>query len=99
MYFDRRCVALSFIFMTEKTIKAWITKNALRSAGIKVVDADVIGKNMIAYGRDEYAFEGDWHTTPEAALARAEEMRLAKIALLRKRIAKLGALDVRSLLP
>ena len=34
----------------------------------------------------------DWHRTPESALARAEEMRKAKIASLKKSIAKLEAM-------
>jgi hypothetical protein len=34
----------------------------------------------------------DWHTTPEAAIARAEEMRTKKIASLKKQIAKLEAM-------
>ena len=31
----------------------------------------------------------DWHRTPEAAIARAEEMRAAKIAAMRKHLTKL----------
>jgi hypothetical protein len=34
----------------------------------------------------------DWHRTPEAALARAEEMRRDKIASLKKILAKLEAI-------
>ena len=34
----------------------------------------------------------DWHRTPEQALARAEEMRLAKIESLKKSIKKLEGL-------
>lgn len=77
-------------------IKAWITKHAL-TEGIEVVDAEVCGDGgMIAYGNvgygSQYAHRKDWHRTPEAALARAEEMRKAKIASLKKSIAKMEAL-------
>lgn len=51
---------------------------------------------MIAYGNRGsftlYAFGNEWHRTPEAALARAEDMRAKKIASLRKSIAKLESI-------
>jgi len=78
--------------MKNERIKAWITKYVL-TEGIKVVDAEVCGDGkMIAYGNvgygSQYAHGKDWHRTPEAALARAEEVRKAKIASLKKSIAK-----------
>lgn len=76
--------------MKNEHIKAWITKYAL-TKGIEVVDAEVchnINSGMIAYGRCQHAHGKDWHRTPEAAIARAEEMRKAKIASLRKSIEK-----------
>lgn len=82
--------------MKSEHIKAWITKYAL-THGIQVVDAEVCGDGkMVAYGNKaygrQYAHGKDWHTTPEAALARAEEMRKAKIASLEKSIAKIKAI-------
>ena len=44
------------------------------------------------YGGTATAHGKDWHRTPEAALARAEEMRLAKIESLKKSIKKLEGL-------
>ena len=78
--------------MSKQKIKAWVTKYAL-TKGIEVVDAEVCdGEGMISYGNvgygSQYAYGKDWHRTPEAALARAEEMRKAKIASLHKSIAK-----------
>lgn len=80
--------------MNEETIKAWITTYAL-TTGIKVVDAKMCGgvtdSRMVRYG-NQYAYGKDWHRTPEAAIARAEEMRKAKIASLRKSIEKMESL-------
>ena len=77
----------------KEHIKAWITKYAL-TEGIEVADAEMCSDGgMIAYGNvgygSQYAHGKDWHRTPEAALARAEEMRKAKIASLLKSIDKL----------
>jgi len=74
-------------------MKAWITKYAL-TEGIREVLATQHENGMISfsdrYGADDwYAHGNDWHKTREAALARAEEMRVAKIASLKERIAKL----------
>lgn len=82
--------------MSKETIHAWVTKYAL-TAGIEMVDARICGDGcMIAYGDigygPQFAHGKEWHLTPEAALARAEEMRKAKIASMTKRVAKLVAL-------
>ena len=82
--------------MKGKKIKAWITRYALTN-GIKVVDAEVCeNEQMISYGKSKYGLEfasgNDWHRTPAAALARAEEMRKTKIASMRKRIAEIEAM-------
>jgi hypothetical protein len=78
--------------MTEREmITAWLTTYALTS-GISVVKGEVchdINSRMLAYGPLSCAHGNDWHRTPEAALARAEEMRLAKIASLKKSLGKL----------
>lgn len=82
-------------------VKIWATKYAL-SDGISCHQADLdedgfaYVKRSDRWGNEHtnyYYGEGkDWHRTPEAALARAEEMRTAKIASLEKQIAKLRKL-------
>jgi uncharacterized protein involved in outer membrane biogenesis len=82
-------------------MKVWITKYALTN-GIEQYDgAEVnveINVNMITIKTDRYPlhFHGegkDWHRTEASARARAEVMRKAKIASLRKQIAKLEKLS------
>lgn len=80
-------------------MKFWITKYAM-TAGIQPVEADepraefpgmlsVPGKT----GSYTQGFHGrDWHRTREAAVARAEEMRTAKIKSLEKSLAKMKSL-------
>lgn len=75
-------------------ITVWITKYAL-TTGImteqveepatrwpNMICAKAIGPNATFHGKD-------WHRTKEAAVARAEEMRKAKLVSLRKQIIKL----------
>lgn len=78
--------------MKREIFTAWVTKRAL-TEGIKVVEAELcadISDKMITYGGTgcgrQSAHGNDWHRTPEAAVARAEEMRAAKISSLRKSI-------------
>lgn len=67
-----------------ETVTAWITKHAL-SWGIYIVEGTWISKESRAgiFWRSrnsiETAYGNDWHLTPEAALARAEEMRSNRI--------------------
>lgn len=70
-------------------IRVWITKYAL-TEGIKVDDAELCEghETMISCGRC-YFHGNDWHRTPEAAILRAEEMRIKKIATVKKQLAKL----------
>lgn len=73
-----------------EVIKAWVTARAL-SKGITIENVE-IGADGYAYSTDLYSTQyrpGDWHRTEAAAIARAEEMRVAKIASLEKQIAKL----------
>lgn len=84
--------------MEDEHIKAWVTKYALTS-GISCVEGTVChgsSGRMLRYTRpgciQEYAHGDDWHRTPEAALARAEEMRRAKIVSLKKNMSKLETL-------
>ncbi len=82
-------------------MKAFVTKHAL-TKGIFEVE----GSNSPDYPRmlsvqlgpggwiENYHGEGrDWHRTRESALLRAEEMRKAKIASLKKQIKKLESLS------
>lgn len=82
----------------DESIKAWVTKYAL-TAGIKCVEGKVrhsVDSEMLSYGIGigQCVFRNEWQRTPEAALARAEEMRKAKIASLKKSITKLEALEL-----
>ena len=83
--------------MKNDNITAWVTKYALTS-GIQKVSgtARQTISNMLVYQAKtssgmhySHARGNEWHRTPEAALARAEEMRKNKIASLKKSIAKL----------
>ncbi len=77
----------------------WISKYAL-SGGITRIECEeptAEHPNMLCDKssgyRNYYHDEGrDWHRTPEAASARAETMRVAKIASLKKQIAKVEKL-------
>jgi hypothetical protein len=77
----------------QKSFTAWVTTHALTS-GIKVVEAKLGADDdtFIEYSVRGFWFHAhsqDWHQTPEAALARAEEMRQEAIVALKKRLAKL----------
>lgn len=82
--------------MKREIFTAWVTKYAL-TTGIDMVEAEWcndISESMISYGAEGgrmglTAHGKDWHRTPEAAIARAEEMRAAKIAAMRKQLTKL----------
>ena len=82
--------------MKNEQITAWITKYALTS-GIQKVSGTVhhdTNNTLLSYPGNHrsvihYVWHKAWHRTPEAALARAEEMRKKKIAGLKKSIAKL----------
>ena len=82
-------------------MKVWVTKYAMSGKGMIPCEearttsyADIIaipardGKR----NRDWHIHKPDWHTTPEAAISCAEEMRTKKIASLKKQIAKLEAM-------
>ena len=85
--------------MAEEQQTVWITKYALNS-GISEEQGEIAraSPSMVVVrrkqGLDGY-FHGEgreWHRTKEAALARAEEMRKAKIVNHEKAIAKLKKL-------
>ena len=75
-------------------MQVWITKYALTS-GITEHDAELCDDSMVKYGTMQYAhLEGkEWHRSYENALVRAKEMRIAKIASLKKSIARLEAMS------
>ena len=82
-------------------MKAFITKYAL-TTGIQEVDAKEVGgpTKMITWkGESDWCestahYEGrDWCRTRESAISRADEMRVKKIASLKKSIKKLEVLE------
>ena len=80
--------------MEDEKFIAWITRHAL-SVGIKeelVTQSDSFPTLVVTYPNREYYHGGHWHRTREAAVAKAEKMRVAKIASLEKQIAKLEKL-------
>ena len=76
----------------KQNVTAWVTKYALTS-GVKVVEGHVYPDYPSMFvnstNTNESYHGNDWHTSEEAALARAEEMRMKKIASLKKQMAKL----------
>lgn len=78
---------------SQSRMKVWITKYAL-TKGIEQIDVE-ISDDGYAYSigrwRTQYP-PGDWHRTEAAAIKRADEMRLVRIASLEKQITKLKAL-------
>jgi hypothetical protein len=77
-------------------MKVWISKYAL-SKGIYAKEVVDVGEGVVRTVGSYWSFfhgEGKhWHRTPEEALRRAEEMRAAKLASMRKQIAKLEKID------
>lgn len=75
--------------------KVYITKWAL-TRGIEVVEtASDTSKHMIGFKNGAYTYRvygGDWHTTQAKAVARAEEMRLRKVASLEKSLERMRSL-------
>ncbi len=83
-------------------MKVWVTKYAMSGKGVipfndvKMVSSSA--KTVVTTNNGDtemgvwHIHGDDWHTTPEAAIARAEEMRTKKIASLKKQIAKLEAM-------
>lgn len=79
-------------------MKIWVTKYAL-TEGIRTHDnaklCEGYTTRMVECGAGGgggivgYYHGDDWHTTEEAALARAEAMRLKAVAALEKKLAKL----------
>lgn len=78
-------------------MKVWIGKYAL-SGGIEECDGEDAGDGYFRPGGGKYSswalfrFCRDAHETREAAVKAADQMRLKKIASLKKQIAKLEAM-------
>lgn len=77
-------------------MKVWITRYALTS-GIFEVEATLSDRSpsMVTYRRSpdsllEFAHGNDWHVMRETAVARAEEMKIAKLQSLEKQIRKVS---------
>lgn len=83
-------------------MKVWVTKYAL-TEGIVTYDAEDAVGGMIAIrtaGHMSQYFHGEgreWHRSLDGAISRAEEMRIAKIASLKKSLAKLEKLTFKDL--
>lgn len=81
--------------------KVYVTKYALSTGIIVISDVEWctdISEQMVSYKlRDnnitQILHSPDWHRTPETALARAEEMRQAKIKSIKKQLTKLEKLE------
>jgi hypothetical protein len=77
-------------------MKVWITKYAL-SKGVFDTEAEKTHRSetTITVKRgfsSDYYHRLEWHTTEVAAIAKAEQMRVKKIAALKKQIARLEKL-------
>lgn len=77
-------------------MRVWITKYAL-TEGVFDVEGEITSSfpDMCSWKSNGYpcfAHGKDWHKTESEALARAEQMRMNKIASLRKQIQKLDKL-------
>lgn len=84
--------------MSDRTrFMAWVTKYALTDGILKmqVEDCFDTSPNMVQKINGPQAwFHGkDWHRTYEAAIARAEEMRTAKLESIEKQRARISALE------
>ena len=74
-------------------MKVWVTKYAMSGKGvIPCEDAKSSHVDTMVVVGALFLHKPDWHTTPEAAIARAEEMRTKNIASLKKQIANLEAM-------
>lgn len=74
-------------------MKIWNSKYAL-TEGLIEQEGEEVSDSMVKIGSLQYLHgEGkEWHRTRESAAARAEVMRKAKIASVRKQLARLESL-------
>ena len=81
---------------TKETVKIYVTKYAL-TTGIFTAQGEQSSDDSFFYKMDgssftQYARGNDVHLTEEAALERAEEMRIAKLKALDKHMKKVIAM-------
>lgn len=74
------------VWITTYALTTGITRHSARISHIPSMVEIIHERSLKQYAHGEGK---DWHRTREGAVARAEEMRKAKIASLRKSIAKL----------
>lgn len=75
-------------------MRVWITRYAL-TGKIQEIEAEKVGESyarQLLPSPGRWHGPGDWHTTREAAVKRAEQMRTKKIASLKKQIERLEGL-------
>ena len=73
-------------------MKVWISKYAL-SRGVYAEEVEEMGDDFVRAGSWSWFNKKQWHQTQDEAIKRAEEMRIAKLASLRKQIAKVEKID------
>ena len=80
----------------EEKITAWVTKYAL-TTGIEKVYGTCRPEypNMFTYGQQHHAHGNEWQLTPDAAMDRAEEMRVQRIASLQRSLTKVRAKKIK----
>jgi hypothetical protein len=87
--------------MSGEIITAWVSKYAL-TEGVRAHRVKTCGSDMVNLLKPDgssgwgYLHKGDWHLTKDAADQKAEQMRLRKIASVKKQLARLEALSFTS---
>lgn len=83
--------------MSEAPKTVWVTKwvpdEPISECRVLGFDDDGLIHVRWRHGWAHKFWPDDWHPTREAAVARANEMKVAKIASLKRQIAKLEALE------
>lgn len=76
-------------------MKVWISRYALTKGifEVEVKQSPFYSDLVSSQSGYPYYHKPDWHETKEEAIKRAEQMRVKKIASLRKQIEKLENLD------
>ena len=85
--------------MSDEKITVWITRYALTEGVIEATASaeEVSGRTtfyaLVPFGDISCRQEGlDWHRTKDRAIARAESMRVLKLASLRRHVEKIEAM-------
>ncbi len=81
--------------MNEELVTGYVTKYAL-TKGVLMMKGVVSESGALHKPRGWlYIGRGDWFTNKEDALRKAEKMRVAKIASLKKQISRLQGLEIK----